>query len=56
MDGSSQHCTGGRDQILPKETEIEEGKVVVLQTAEERREADKGEIERYTQLNAKFQE
>ena len=55
MDGSSQHCTGGRDQIPPKETEIEEGKVVVLQIAEERREADKGEMERYTQLNAKFQ-
>ena len=55
MEGSSQHCTGGSDQIPPKEMEIEEGKVVVLQIAEERRETDKGEMERYTQLNAKFQ-
>ena len=28
MDGSSQHCTGVRDQIPPKETEIEEGTLV----------------------------
>ena len=44
MEGSSQHCTGGSDQIPPKEMEIEEGKVVVLQIAEERRETRNGKI------------
>ena len=59
MDGGSWHCTGGGDQNHPKEKEIQKGKVVAkeaLQIAEKRMELKgKGEKERYTHLNAKFQ-
>ena len=59
MDRASKHCTGGGDQNHPKEKEIQKGKVVAkeaLQIAEKRMEVKgKGEKERYTHLNAKFQ-
>ena len=57
MDGGSRHCTRGRDQDHPQEKEIqgllsEEG----LQIAEKGREVKgKGERQRHTHLNAKFQ-
>ena len=50
MDGGSRHCTGGRDQDLPQEKQMQKGKMVVwggFQIAEKRREAKgKGEKER----------
>ena len=59
MDGSLGHCTGGRDQDHPQEKETQKAKWLseeALQIAEKRREAEgKGEKERYTHFNAKFQ-
>ena len=59
MDEGLLHYTGGGDQNYPKEKEMQEGQVVVLeglQIAEKRREAKgKGKRERYTQLSAEFQ-
>ena len=59
MDGGSRHCTGCRDQGIPKEKQCKKAKWLseqALQIAEKRREAKgKGEKERYTHLNAEFQ-
>ena len=59
MDRGLYHCIGGSDQNHVQEKEMQDGKVVVLETlqiVEERREAKgKGERERYTQLNVEFQ-
>ena len=59
MDGGLWHYTGDSDQDHPQEKEMQKGKKVVwggLKVAEKRREAKgKGEKERYTHLNAKFQ-
>ena len=59
MDGSSRHCTGGRDQDHLQEKEMQKGKMVFqggLTIAEKRREVKgKGEKERYIHLNAEFQ-
>ena len=59
MDGGSWHCTGGSDQDHPQDKEMQKGKGLsdkALQIAKTRREAKgKGEKERYTHLNAKFQ-
>ena len=59
MDRGSGHCTRGSDQDHPQEKEVEKGKWLceaALQTAMKRRDAKgKGEKERYTHLNAKFQ-
>ena len=59
MDRGSWHCTGGGDQELPQEKEMQKAKWLseeALQIAEERREAKgKGENERYTHVNAEFQ-
>ena len=56
MDGGSCHCTGGTDQDHSQEKEMHRGKTVVLQIAEQRREAKgKEEKERNTHLSAEFQ-
>ena len=59
MDWGSWHCTGGRDQTIPKEKKGKKAKWVseeALQIARKRREAKgKGEKERYSHLNAEFQ-
>ena len=59
MDRGSQHCTGGSDQNHPKEKEMKMANWLseeALQIAEKRRKVkDKGERERYIQLNAKLQ-
>ena len=59
MDGGLGHCKGGRDQDQPQEKEMQKAKWLseeALEIAEKRREAKgKGEKERYTYLNAKFQ-
>ena len=59
MDGSSEHCTGGGDQTIPKKNKCNKAKWLseeALQIAEKRREAKgKGKKERYTHLNAGFQ-
>ena len=59
MDRGSLHCTGGCDQDIPKKKEYKKAKWLseeAFQTPEERREAKgKGEMERYTKLNAEFQ-
>ena len=59
MDGGSLHYTGGGDQNHPQEKEMQEGKGVVwgglTNIWEEKRSKNKGERERYTQLNAEFQ-
>ena len=59
MDGSSEHCTGGGDQTIPKKNKCNKAKWLseeALQIAEKRREAKgKGKKERYTDLNAGFQ-
>ena len=59
MDTSLRHCAEGGDQDHPQEKEMQKGKMLVwaLKIAEKRREAKgKGEKERYTHLNAGFQE
>ena len=59
MDGGLWHCTGGRDQDLPKEKKCKKAKWLseeALQIAVKRREVKgNGEKERYTHLNAEFQ-
>ena len=58
MDGGSWHCTGGRDQDHPQETEMQKGKWLsgeTLQIAIKRREVkSEGGKERYQHLNAEF--
>ena len=58
MDGSSEHCTGGGDQTIPKKNKCNKAKWLskeALQIAEKREAKGKGEKERYTHLNAEFQ-
>ena len=59
MDGGSRHCTGDRDQDIPKKKKCKKAKSLseeALQIAVKRRQAkSKGEMERYTHLNAEFQ-
>jgi len=59
MDGGSWQCTGDSDQNHPKEKKCKKTKWLseeTLQIAVKRREdKGKGEKERYTHLNAKFQ-
>ena len=59
MDGGSRHCTGCRDQGIPKEKQCKKAKWLseqALQIAEKRREAKgKGEKERYTHLKVAFE-
>ena len=59
MDGCSWHCTGGRDQTIPKKKKCKKAKWLSeepLQIAEKRREAKgKGIKERYTHLKAESQ-
>ena len=59
MARGSWHCAGDRDQDHPQEKEMQKGKWLpkeALQIAKKRKEAKgKGEKEKYTHLNAKFQ-
>ena len=59
MDGGSCHCTGDRNQTIPKKKKCKKAKWLsgeALQIAVKRREAkSKGEKERYKHLNAEFQ-
>ena len=59
MDGDPWHCTGDRIQDHPQEKKCKKAKWLfeeALQMAVKRREAkSKGENERYTYLNEKFQ-
>ena len=59
MDGSSRHCTGGRDQDHLQEKEMQKGKMVVwgclTNSCEKREVKGKGKKERYIHLNAEFQ-
>ena len=59
MDGGSCHCTGDRNQTIPKKKKCKKAKWLpeeALQRAEKRREAKgKGEKEKYIHLNAAFQ-
>ena len=58
MDGSSEHCTGGGDQTIPKKNKCNKAKWLseeALQIAEKREAKSKGEKERYIHLNAEFQ-
>jgi len=58
MDGSSEHCTGGGDQTIPKKNKCNKAKWLseaALQIAEKREAEGKGAKERYTHLNAEFQ-
>ena len=59
MDGGSWHCTGDRDQDHPQEKEMQKSKMAVwgglTNNCEKREVKSKGEKERYTHLNAKFQ-
>ena len=59
MDGGSSHCTGVSDPNHPKKKKWKRAKRLseeALKIVEKRREAkNKGERERYTQLNTKFQ-
>ena len=58
MDKGLWHCTGDRDQIIPKKKKCKKAKWLSgedLQIAVKRREAkSKGEKERYKHLNAEF--
>ena len=60
MDRGSWHYTGGSDQDQPQEKKCKKAKWLseeALQIAEKRRDVKgKGENERYTHLNAEFQE
>ena len=47
--------TGGRDQEHPQEKEMQKGKMIVWGGLIRREVKDKGEKERYSQLNAEFQ-
>ena len=59
MDGCSWHCTGGRDQTIPKKKKCKKAKwwsEEALQIAVKRREEKgKGEKQIHTHLNAEFQ-
>ena len=57
MDGGLQHCIGGIQQKIPKKKNCKLAKWLSEEAYKElRREAkDKGEKERYSQLNADFQ-
>ena len=59
MDGGLQHCTGGGDQNLPQEKEMQKSKMVVwggLERTEKRRKLKgKREKERYIYENEEFQ-
>ena len=59
MDGGSGHCTGDRNQAIPKKKKCRKAKWLsgeALQIAVKRTEAkSKGEKERYTHLNSEFQ-
>ena len=54
-----QHCTGWGDQNIPKKKKCKKAKWLfekALHIAEERREVkSKGEMKRYTPLNAEYQ-
>ena len=57
MDGSSEHCTGGGDQTIPKKNKCNKAKWLseeALQIAEKREVKGKGEKETYIDLNADF--
>ena len=55
MKECSWHCIGGSDQNHPQEKEIKKGKNGCLRSYKRRKVKGKGEKERYTHLNAKFQ-
>ena len=58
MDGGLWHCTGGRDQDLPKKKKCKKAKWLpkeALQIAVKREAKSKGEKEKYTYLNAEVQ-
>ena len=59
MDGSSWHCTGGRDQDHPQEKEMQKGKMAVWgglkNSCEKKRSKSKGQKEINKHLNAEFQ-
>ena len=59
MDRGSRHCTGGRDQTIPKKKKCKKAKWLseeALQIVVKRREVKgKREKERYSHLNADFQ-
>ena len=59
MNRGSWHCTGGRDQTIPKKKKYKKAKwwsEEALQIAVKRREEKgKGEKQTYTHLNAEFQ-
>ena len=59
MGGSSEHCTGGGDQTIPEKNKCNKAQCLpeeALQIAEKREAKGKGAKERYTHLNAEFQE
>ena len=59
MDGSSEHCTGGGDQTIPKKNKCNKAKWLseeALQIADKRREVKgRKEKERFNHLNTDFQ-
>ena len=59
MDRGLKHCIGGGDQDHSQEKEMQNGKIVVwgslTNIGEKKGSKNKGERERYTQLNAEFQ-
>ena len=59
MDGGLRHCTRDRDQDHPPKKKCKKAKWLseeALQVAVKRREVkNKGEMEKHTHLNAKFQ-
>ena len=59
IDGGLCHCTQGRDQDHTQEKEMQKGQMVVCEgltnSCENKRSESKGEMKRYTHLNAEFQ-
>ena len=59
MDRNVWSCTGGSDQDHPQEKEMQKGKMFVwgdlTNSWEKKKSNGKGEMERYTHLNAEFQ-
>ena len=58
MDGGLWHCTGGVIKIIPKKEKCKKAKWLseeALKTVEKWEVEEKGENERYTDLNAEFQ-
>ena len=59
IDGGLCHCTQGRDQDHTQEKEMQKGQMVVWEgltnSCENKRSESKGEMKRYTHLNAEFQ-